>query len=331
MSRKVLVVGGAGYIGSFTARLLGEQEYEVSVLDNLLFGHEEAIPPDAEFIYASLEDAPLLDEVFARGHFDAVIHFAALTSVSESVKDPVRYYSANVGNSISLVSAMQRHGVKKIVFSSSAATYGNHVGRLDELHPQHPINPYGETKLIVERFLKSVAETGGLRARALRYFNACGALPDGSMGEDHTPETHLIPLVMQAALGLREPIQIYGDDYDTPDGTCIRDYVHVLDLAEAHSAALKSMEDEAASFFDVFNVGTGTGVSVKEVILAVQEVTGRKVPFIVGGRRAGDPAVLVADSTKLQQQLGWRPHYTDIREIIKTVDAWISSHPRGYE
>lgn len=311
----IFVTGGAGYIGSHTVHFLLRAGHRVTVADNLAKGYRHNLPADVLHV-ADLSETEKLQELL-RG-VDAVIHFAALIAVGESTKVPERYFTNNVSGTISLFNAMVDAGVKKIVFSSTAAVYGNPtLSPIPETLPINPVNPYGETKAMVERILDWMDEHRGLRSVRLRYFNACGAEPGLGIGEEHDPETHLIPLIFRA-IESGKPIMIFGNDYATPDGTCIRDYVHVTDLAQAHLAALKWLDEGGTT--QAFNCGTGRGHSVMEVIRAVEEVTDRKVPFMTGPRREGDPAELVADSTKLRSTLGWSPRYTDLRETIRT--AW---------
>ena len=312
---RILVTGGAGYIGSITTRHLVSRGHDVIVADDLSRGHRHAVPPNLLCV-VHLQDsaalAPLLDGV------DAVIHFAAYIAVGESTREPELYFSNNVGGSISLLAAMARAGVRRLVFSSTAAVYGNPaMTPIPETAPFSPINPYGESKTTVERMLAQLDEFRGLRSIALRYFNACGAEPDAGLGEEHDPETHLIPLLLRA-IQTGNPVQIFGDDYPTPDGTCVRDYIHVSDLADAHVAALDHLMKGGES--GAFNVGTGTGHSVLEVLRAVEKATGQKVPHTVAPRREGDPAELVADSTRLQSVLGWKPRRSSLHEIVN--DAW---------
>jgi UDP-glucose 4-epimerase/UDP-arabinose 4-epimerase len=314
-SKRILVTGGAGYIGSHTVKLLRQRGYEVTVVDNLSHGYRhnvEGIP----FHQINLSDTAALARVL-EGH-DAVIHFAAFIAVGESMKVPEVYFANNVGGSLSLLAAMQRAGVKSIVFSSTAAVYG--MPRdfpILETFPIAPVNPYGESKVMVETMLRWFDAIHGIRHVALRYFNASGADPEGQLGEEHEPETHLIPLLFRAII-TGKPVTVFGEDYDTPDGTCIRDYIHVNDLAEAHILAVEALASGAPS--NQFNVGTGTGHSVLEMIRAVEEVTGRKVPYVVGPRREGDPPVLVANADKLRGTLGWTPKYTDLSGIVGA--AW---------
>jgi UDP-glucose 4-epimerase len=313
----ILVTGGAGYIGSHTVHLLRKRGYDVTVVDDLSRGHDHNVDR-SKFHQIDLLNTEALARVLNTAPFDAVIHFAAYIAVGESTKKPELYFANNVSGSISLLSAMQQAGVKRIVFSSTAAVYGNPERvPIREDSPIAPVNPYGETKVMVERILGWLDEFRDVRSVCLRYFNACGAEPGSNLGEEHDPETHLIPLILRA-VSTGKPVTIFGEDYSTPDGTCIRDYIHVSDLAEAHILAVESLLNGGPS--NRFNVGTGTGRSVREVIQAVEEVTGKKVPYVVGPRRDGDPAELVANSDKLQNILGWKPRYADLRDIVKT--AW---------
>jgi UDP-glucose 4-epimerase len=325
---KVLVTGGAGYIGSHAVRLLARAGHDVWAFDNLSLGHRAAVPP-GRLVEGQLMDRPLLVETFKSRGIEAVMHFAACAFVGESVADPAKYYQNNVVASLNLLEAMREAGVSKIVFSSTTATYG--VPKripITEDEPQQPINPYGFAKLVIERALADYAHAYGLAYAALRYFNAAGASADGALGEDHDPETHLIPIVLEVALGQRPEITIFGDDYPTPDGTCIRDYVHVEDLAEAHLAALARLEPGKGL---QLNLGTGRGHSVQEVIDACRRVTGKPIATKIGPRRPGDPPELVADSTRAQQVLGWKPRYIDIESIVRTAWNWHQAHPHGYE
>ena len=316
---QVLVMGGAGYIGSHTVKHLLDSGYRVVVADNLACGHLEAVDKRADFVQADLLDPASLARVFAQYKIEAVIHFAALTAVGESVQEPQKYYLNNVVGTLNLLRVMLEHNVKNIVFSSTCATYGNpQYIPLDEKHPQSPINPYGETKRIVEQILKDYAGTYDLRYMALRYFNAAGAAADGSLGESHNPPTHLIPLVLQAIKGERSTLNVFGDDYDTPDGTCIRDYIHVEDLALAHRLALEKLPE----YTGCINLGTGAGTSVKEIIQVAEEITGRKCPVRYAKRRAGDASRLLADNRLAQEVLGWQPVYTQIKDIIQTAWNW---------
>ena len=316
----VLVCGGAGYIGSHMVKALATRGVAVTVLDNLSTGHREAVRW-GELVEADLMDTAALDQLFGGRAFDAVMHFCARSLVGESVTAPYDYYANNVGGTLNLLQAMQRHGVGKLVFSSTAAVFG-HPQRetIDEDHPTAPINPYGASKLMVERMLADAAHAYGLRSVALRYFNAAGASPAGEIGEAHTPETHLIPNVLRAALGSGPALKVFGDDYATPDGTCLRDYVHVDDLAQAHELALAYMDGHAGAH--VFNLGNGNGFSVREVITAATQVSGRTIPFELAPRRAGDPAVLVAASGRARRELGWQPRYTELAPIIESAWRW---------
>jgi UDP-glucose-4-epimerase GalE len=317
---RVLVTGGAGYIGSHTVRHLLERGHDVVAYDNLEMGHREFVPA-GRLVVGDLLEADRLDHALLAHRAEAVIHFAALAAVGESVRDPNRYWRINVTGSLNLVEACRRHGVRRLVFSSTCATYGipEKPGPITEDTPQRPINPYGRTKLAVEQILADAAAAYGLGYAALRYFNAAGARPDATLGEEHDPETHLIPLAIFAALGRRPALQVFGDDYPTPDGTCIRDYVHVDDLADAHLRALERIEPGQGSFF---NLGTGRGHSVREVIAAVEAVSGRRVPHSVGPRRPGDPASLVASAARAREVLGWQPRYADLRETVSTAWKW---------
>jgi UDP-glucose-4-epimerase GalE len=325
---RILVTGGAGYIGSHAVRLFLARGHDVWVYDNLSEGHRAAVPAD-RLIVGDLADVPQLDHVVMVRRIEAVVHFAAFTYVGESVRDPGKYYQNNLVNTLNLMECLRRHRVGRFVFSSTAATYGTpEQSPIPEEAPQRPINPYGASKLAVERALADYAAAYRWGFAALRYFNAAGASPDGVIGEDHDPETHLIPLVIQAALGQRPHIEIFGTDYPTPDGTCVRDYIHVDDLADAHLLALEHLEPGKELRY---NLGIGRGYSVREVIRAVEEVTGQTVPVKEGPRRAGDPPVLVASSAKIQKELGWRPRYTELRAIIDTAWNWHRKHPRGYD
>ncbi len=313
----VLVTGGAGYIGSVTAHLLKRRGYGVAIVDDLSRGHEHNVR-GLPFHKLHLAQTDALADVLGRERVDAVIHFAAHSMVGESTKKPELYFLNNDGGSASLLSAMIQANVKRLVFSSTAAVYGMpKIVPIPEDLPFDPVNPYGESKVLVEKMLKWMDVCTGLRSIALRYFNACGADPESGLGEEHDPETHLIPLLFRAVV-TGEPIAIFGDDYDTPDGTCIRDYIHVTDLAEAHVVAIEKLLAGGTS--DVFNVGTGAGHSVLQVMRAVEEVAGAKVPHEIGPRRAGDPAVLVANSDKLKRTLGWKPKFPELKAIVAT--AW---------
>lgn len=315
----ILVFGGAGYIGSHTVKHLLNNGYQCVVADNLIYGHRAAVDPRAEFVHADLLNPVSLRELFKNRKIDAVIHFAAFTYVGESVTDPQKYYINNVVGTANLLNAMLENDVKKIVFSSTCATYGEpQYTPIDEKHPQNPINPYGRTKLMIEQIFADYEKAYGLKHIALRYFNAAGCSSDGSIGESHTPETHLIPLVLKAITGERDKIKVFGTDYDTPDGTCIRDYIHVEDLAQAHRLAVEKLD----SYSGCLNLGTGLGTSVKQIIDAAEKVSGRKCPVEYAPRRPGDPAKLFADNRKAQEILGWKPQYTDIEDIIRTAWNW---------
>jgi UDP-glucose-4-epimerase GalE len=320
---RILVTGGAGYIGSFTVKRLLASGHSVTVYDNLTAGHKWAVP-QANLIVGDLKDIDHLDHQLIANRIDAVVHFAAFASVPESVVNPSKYYLNNLSNSLNLMERVRRHDIKRFVFSSTCATYGDPERTpLTEDHPQRPVNPYGATKLAFERMLQDYAAAYGIGAVALRYFNASGAALDGSLGEDHTPETHLIPLVLQVPLGKRPHIDIYGTDYPTPDGTAIRDYIHVEDLATAHVLALEKMKEGA---FAAYNVGTGTGNSVKEVIATCEAVVGKKIAQKLAPRRAGDPPVLVASADKIRKELGWVPKFPDLRTIVETAWDWHKKH-----
>ncbi len=313
----ILVTGGAGYIGSHTRYFLEKQGYSVLVVDNLGRGYREAVPP-AILHTLDLRETDKLAGLLSKHNVDAVIHFAAYIAVGESTKDPLLYFDNNVGGTLSLLDAMMKTGVKRLVFSSTAAAYGTPARvPIVEDEPYAPINPYGESKVIVERMLEWLDRYQEFRSIRLRYFNACGAEPEAGLGERHDPETHLIPLILRA-VQTGSPVTLFGDDYPTEDGTCIRDYIHVSDLAEAHISAVDYLLKGGSSNF--FNVGTGSGHSVKEVVGSVERVTGKKVPFTMGPRREGDPASLVADSSNLQKTLGWKPNRADLDRIVS--DAW---------
>jgi UDP-glucose-4-epimerase GalE len=324
---KVLLTGGAGYIGSHAVREFLAAGHEVSVLDDLSKGHRAAVPDGVRLHVGDLGDQAVLREALAG--VAAVVHFAGVLDVGESVRLPFKYWSINVQKGIALLEGMAEAGVRKIIFSSTCATYGIPVQvPIDETHPQEPINPYGQSKRAFERALKDLADAGVLRAVALRYFNAAGCHPDGSLGEDHDPEIHLIPLAIDAALGRRPSLTVFGEDYDTPDGTCIRDYIHVQDLGIAHVLALTALEGGDA--FRFYNLGTETGHSVREVLAAVEHVAGVKVPAVVGPRRAGDPPRLVASAEKIRRELGFRPRHADLHGMVGTALRWRREHPKGY-
>lgn len=326
----ILVCGGAGYIGSHVTKLLLERGREVVVVDNLQTGHAQAVDTRAKLLLGDLRDAEFMDRVFTENKIDGVIDFAADSLVGESCVEPLKYYENNVHGTACLLKSMRKHGVARIVFSSTAATYGEPENvPILETDPTVPTNPYGETKLAVEKMLRWCDDAYGIKYTALRYFNVAGAYPTGEIGEDHSPETHLIPLILQVALGKREKISIYGDDYPTPDGTCIRDYIHVMDLADAHIKAMERLENGGAS--TVYNLGNGAGFSVKEVIDTVRKVTGHPIPAEVTPRRMGDPARLVASSEKATKELNWVPAYNTIDEIVETAWQWHTLHPNGFE
>ena len=325
----VLVIGGAGYIGSHCVRQLIQAGHTPVVLDNLVYGHTGALLPSIKFYRGNLEDKKFVGEILDKEKIDIVMHFAAFINVGESVTNPIKYYYNNLCGVVALIETMVEHGVKKFVFSSTCATFGvPQKLPLTEDHPQLPINPYGQTKLDVENFLKACARAYGISFVALRYFNASGAAEDGTIGEDHTPETHLIPLTIFAATGKRASIKVFGDDYDTPDGTCLRDYIHVDDLCRAHIAAFKNLEVPSSCSF--YNLGTGTPNSVMEIIKGVEEVTGLKVPYEMAARREGDPAALYANSVKAKTELGWQIKFNDVREIIETAWRWHKNNPNGF-
>jgi UDP-glucose 4-epimerase len=327
---RILVTGGAGYIGSHAVRYLGSLGHEVFVYDNLVYGHREAVPAGS-LVVGDLHDRKLLEQTMLARRIEAVMHFAAFAAVNESVVDPGKYFHNNVVGTLSLLEAMRAVGVKRIVFSSTTATYGvPEKMPITESMPQKPINPYGYTKLVVEQALTDYAAAYGFAFAALRYFNASGASASGDIGEDHTPETHLIPLVLQVALGQRDKIMMFGDDYPTRDGTCIRDYVHVDDLASAHALALDKLCKLGDGTAIRLNLGTGFGFTVREVVEACRKVTGHAIPAVVAPRREGDPPELVADSSAAKRELGWQPKYENIEEIVATAWRWHKSHPKGY-
>lgn len=326
----ILVLGGAGYIGSHTALALKKAGCDVVVADSLETGFLAAVPRGARFYQGDIRDRAFVDGIFEKENIDGVIHFAANSQVGESMTNPLKYYGNNLGGTRVLLESMVAHGVDKIVFSSTAATYGEPESvPIMESDRTEPTNCYGETKLAMEKMMKWTNVAHGLRYVALRYFNACGAQPDGSIGEAHDPETHLIPLILQVPLGKREHISVFGEDYPTPDGTCIRDYIHVCDLAQAHILALDYLN--AGGRCDVFNLGNGVGFSVKEVVEEARRVTGHPIPAVSAPRRAGDPARLVASSEKAKTVLGWKPEYADLHEIISTAWNWHRANPNGYE
>ncbi len=325
----ILVLGGAGYIGSHTVYALIEKGEDVVIVDNLETGYEGAIHPKARFYKGDIRDRAFIDSVFDKEEIDAVIHFAANSLVGESMTNPLKYYDNNVNGTKVLLQSMVAHGIDKIVFSSTAATYGEPENvPILETDKTEPTNTYGETKLSMEKMFKWTDKAHGLKYVSLRYFNACGAHESGSIGEAHNPETHLIPLILQVPLGKRESISIYGDDYPTHDGTCIRDYIHVTDLAQAHILAVEYLMKGNES--NIFNLGNGIGFTVKEVIDTARKVTGHPIPAVVTPRRAGDPARLIASSDKAKEVLGWKPCHADLEEIIASAWKWHSTHPEGY-
>lgn len=327
---RVLITGGAGYIGSFAVRAFERAGIRCEVVDDLSTGHFEAIPSGCRLHEIDLLDTSRVMALLEGVRFGAVVHFAAKSLVGESVADPLKYYRNNVIGTLNLVSAARAAGVENFIFSSTAAVYGIPTGPLSEDHPTLPVNPYGRSKLTVENLLADACRAYGLRCIALRYFNAAGAADDGQLGEDHGPETHLIPLAVKAALGTGDPLRLYGTDYPTRDGTAVRDFIHVEDLAEAHVEALKYLFRQRAGYFAPFNVGTGTGHTVREVISAVEQATARPVPVIEEGRRAGDPHSLVADPSALRSTLGWAPRSAQISRIVADAVRWHRRNPSGY-
>lgn len=324
----VLVCGGAGYIGSHTVSELLDRGEDVVVADNLQKGHKKAVL-GGKLMIGDLRDSDFLDKVFSENTIDSVIQFAADSLVGESVEDPLKYYNNNVVSTLSLLSKMKQYGVDKIVFSSTAATYGEPQNiPIMETDPTIPTNPYGQTKLAVEKALKWCYEAYDIKYTALRYFNAAGAHISGKIGEDHNPETHLIPIILQAALGQRDSITIFGDDYNTEDGTCVRDYIHVTDLADAHILALDKIRADGKS--NIYNLGNGNGFSVKEVVDITRKVTGVDIKAELGERRPGDPAILVASSEKAKKELNWKPKYNDLGTIIETAWKWHKENPNGF-
>jgi len=321
----ILVVGGAGYIGSHMVKRLLKDGHHVMVMDNLSKGYRDAVLCDT-FFEVDIADMAATEKVFEGHPIDAVFHFASFIEVGESVKFPEKYFQNNFEATRSLLEVMVKFHVKHFIFSSTAAVFGNpEYSPIDEKHPKRPINPYGESKLMVEKILEDFDQEHGLKSVSLRYFNAAGADPEGQLGERHQPETHLIPLVLQAASGRRDAISIFGDDYDTPDGTCVRDYIHIVDLADAHMKAIDYLNQGNASA--AFNLGNGKGFSVKEIIEAARKVTGKTIPVKLEGRRAGDPPTLVADATLAKKILGWEPEFTDVRNIIQHAWNWEKRFP----
>jgi len=328
MGRRYLVTGGAGFVGSHIVAALLARGDEVVVFDNLSTGHRGAVLHGARLVEADLADRAAVDAVLGDGKWDAVFHFAALSLVGDSMREPLHYLATNIGNGLTLIDACIRHGVQKFVLSSTAALFGNAGAEpIDEAAPIDPGSPYGESKYALERALLWAGRIHGLRSAVLRYFNAAGADPEGRLGEDHRPESHLIPLVIDAALGRRGELAVFGTDYPTRDGTCVRDYIHVSDLADAHLLALGRLDEGSVTY----NLGNGAGHTVMEVIQAVERVSGRKVPYRVAPRRAGDPAVLVAGSGRIIRETGWAPRFADIDAIVATALAWRQGHPTGYD
>lgn len=327
MPQRFLVTGGAGYVGSHIVLALVERGEQVVVFDNLRQGHRAAVPAGVRLIEADLADAAAVDLTLAGGPWDGVLHFAALSLVGESMRKPFRYLLDNVANAIRLIEACVRHGVKRFVLSSTANLFG--TPEQIPIPPEAPIDPgspYGESKWMIERALLWADRIHGLRSACLRYFNAAGADPAGRLGEDHEPETHLIPLTIDAALGRRPPLQVFGNDYPTPDGTCIRDYIHVTDLADAHLLALDQLRERSVSY----NLGNGRGASVLDVIRTVEAVTGRNVPHEIAPRRPGDPPILIASAEGIQRETGWTPRFAALHDIVETAAAWRLAHPQGY-
>ena len=329
MKNTILVTGGAGYIGSHTVRIMKEQGYHLVILDNLVYGHEEAAKRlGVELIQGEMADATLVESIFEKYNIEAVIHFAAYAYVGESVEHPGKYYQNNTMAPMVILDAMRKHGCNKFIFSSTCATYGNpEYIPIDEKHPQAPINPYGMSKLMLEKILMDYDHAYGIKSARLRYFNACGCSADGTIGEDHNPETHLIPLVLMTLTGERENITVFGTDYDTPDGTCIRDYIHVEDLARAHILAFEDLKNGGDSFS--CNLGTGRGVSVKEIVDKAESITGQKIPIVYGDRRAGDPPQLVGDPSYAKQRLNWEAEFKDVYASIESSWKWMQQSHQG--
>ncbi|WP_251920517.1 UDP-glucose 4-epimerase GalE [Ligilactobacillus salivarius] len=326
-----LVLGGAGYIGSHTVDRLIEKGEKTIVVDSLVTGHRQAVNKDAKFYQGDIADKDFMRQVFKENSdIDAVIHFAAYSLVAESMKKPLKYFDNNTAGMVKLLEVMNEFSIDKIVFSSTAATYGiPEEVPIKETTPQNPINPYGESKLMMEKIMRWADKAYGIKFVPLRYFNVAGAKPDGSIGEDHMPETHLLPIVLQVAMGKRDKLQIFGDDYNTPDGTNIRDYVHPLDLADAHILAVDYLK--AGNPSTAFNLGSSTGFSNREILEAARKVTNKEIPAEIAPRRGGDPDVLVASSTKVREVLGWKPQFDDISKIIETAWKWHTLHPEGYQ
>ena len=324
----ILVLGGAGYIGSHMCRRLRDAGIEHLVFDNLERGFRKAIG-DSPFVQGDLRDHDAIRSVFAQHEIDVVMHFAAYIEVGESVREPADFYANNVVAVHNLFEAMRENGISQFVFSSTAAVYGEpQYVPIDEDHPKNPTSPYGDTKLAVERMADAYSAAYGMRAACLRYFNAAGAHPDGEIGEAHNPETHLLPIAILAAQGKRPPLTVFGEDYDTVDGTCVRDYVHVMDLADAHLLAVEHLRHGGGS--RKYNLGSGTGFSVRQVIETIEKVTGKQVPYSIGARRAGDPAKLIAKSDRIRTELNWKPNFDDLKTIVQHAWKWHESHPNGY-
>lgn len=326
-----LVLGGAGYIGSHTVDRLIEKGEKTIVVDSLVTGHRQAVNKDAKFYQGDIADKDFMRQVFKENSdIDAVIYFAAYSLVAESMKKPLKYFDNNTAGMVKLLEVMNEFSIDKIVFSSTAATYGiPEEVPIKETTPQNPINPYGESKLMMEKIMRWADKAYGIKFVPLRYFNVAGAKPDGSIGEDHMPETHLLPIVLQVAMGKRDKLQIFGDDYNTPDGTNIRDYVHPLDLADAHILAVDYLK--AGNPSTAFNLGSSTGFSNREILEAARKFTNKEIPAEIAPRRGGDPDVLVASSTKAREVLGWKPQFDDISKIIETAWKWHTLHPEGYQ
>ncbi|MBI9012541.1 MAG: UDP-glucose 4-epimerase GalE [Clostridiales bacterium] len=326
----ILVTGGAGYIGSHAVRGLIDKGYDVVIVDNLETGYQKAIDPRARFYNGDIRNIGFLNDMFSKEDINGVIHFAANSLVGESMVNPLKYFDNNVHGTQVLLTAMLKSKIKHIVFSSTAATYGEPVRiPIDETHPTHPINPYGEAKLMMEKLIKWTSTAHDLTYVSLRYFNVAGAHPSGEIGESHNPETHLIPIILQVPLGKREKLSVFGDDYDTKDGTCIRDYIHIEDLVNAHIKALEYLIEGNTS--DIFNLGSGDGYSIYEMLEAAKEVTAFDIPFEITARRAGDPAVLIASNQKAKDILGWSPKYTDVKDIIKSAWQFHKKFPDGFK
>lgn len=327
----ILVTGGTGYIGSHTAKLLLKKGYDVVVYDSLELGHKEVMQylPGAKLVVGDIGDGKLVAETIQQYNVDSMIHFAAYASVPESVGNPPKYYQNNIVKTLSLMDAINSQGIKHVLFSSSAATFGEtQYVPIDESHPQKPTNPYGQTKLDGEHILKWYDVAYGIKSISLRYFCAAGADPEGELGEDHTPETHMIPLTLFAALGRRPDIKMFGTDYPTPDGTGVRDYIHVTDLAEAHILGLEALKNGAPT--NAYNLGNGRGYSVREVVEMGRKVTGKNIVAVEAPRRPGDPAELIASSAKIEKELGWKPKYGDLETMMRTAYEWFEKHPKGY-